>query len=214
MPENNEVLENYILNHIDPEPQLLHELYRFTHLHHLYPRMCSGHYQGRLLKMLTAMVRPAKVLEIGTYTGYSTLSIAEALPRNAVIDTVEIDVEKEDELRRRFSSSDFAQNIRLHIGDALDIVESLDQSYDLVFIDGNKRNYWEYLEAVFQVTHRDSFILVDNTLWDMKVVAGDTPSDAQTKAIAEFNDRLAADTRFEKVILPVRDGLTLIRRIV
>lgn len=213
MLNRDEELEQYILDHIDPEPADLHDVYRHTHLHHLYPRMCSGHYQGRLLKMLVAMVNPARVLELGTFTGYSTLAIAEGLAADATIDTVEIDAEKEAELNARFASSPYAGRIHLHIGDALHVVSTLDGPYGLVFIDANKRHYADYLEAVLPKVPVGGFILADNTLWDMKVVGGEVPHDAQTAAIASFNDALAADTRLEKVILPVRDGLTIMRRV-
>ena len=210
-----ESLEEYLTAHIDPEPAELYAVYRHTHLHRLYPRMCSGHYQGRLLKMLTTMIRPSRVLELGTFTGYSTLAIAEGLGPDAVIDTVEIDEEKEAELTARFDASAYAGHIRLHIGDALDVIATLDGPWDLVFIDANKRHYRDYLEAVLPKVPVGGFILADNTLWDMKVVGTDprTLNDAQTRAIADFNDALAADTRLEKVILPVRDGLTIMRRV-
>lgn len=212
----NETLEEYLAAHIDPEPAELHALYRHTHLHHLYPRMCSGHYQGRLLKMLTAMARPSRVLELGTFTGYSTLAIAEGLSPDATIDTVEIDDEKGPELTGRFASSPYAGRIRLHLGDALDVISSLDGPWDLVFIDANKRHYLDYLEAVLPKVPVGGFILADNTLWDMKVINSvpDEHTDAQTHAIAVFNDAVAADTRLEKVILPVRDGLTIMRRVI
>ena len=213
MLNHDELLEDYILGHIDAEPEELHALYRYTHLHHLYPRMCSGHYQGRLLKMLTAMINPRRVLELGTYTGYSTLSIAEGLGPESVIDTIEIDPEKRDELLERFDSSEYRGRIRLHTGDALAVMKGLEGPYGLVFIDANKRQYRDYLEAVVELTLPGAFILADNTLWDMKVVGRNEKLDAQTKAIAEFNDALARDDRFEKVILPVRDGLTIIRRV-
>ena len=213
MLNHNEALEEYINAHIDAEPADLKALYRHTYLHCLYPRMCSGHYQGRLLKMLTAMINPSKVLELGTFTGYSTLSIAEGLSDGAVIDTVEIDIEKEDELRERFASSPFADKIRLHIGDALEVIEKLEGSYQMVFMDANKRQYQDYLEAILRILPVGGFVLADNTLWDMKVIMDQAGADCKTDAIARFNDSLAADSRFEKVILPVRDGLTLIRRV-
>lgn len=213
MLDFDENLEQYILEHIDPEPAELHAVYRHTYLHHLYPRMCSGHYQGRLLKMLTAMVNPERVLELGTFTGYSTLAIAEGLGETGHIDTVEIDEEKEQELRTRFGNSAYASRISLHIGDALKVIPTLQGPYRLVFIDANKRHYRDYLEAVLPLVPQGGFIMADNTLWDAKVVAAQGRPDAQTAAIMEFNDALAADTRFEKVILPVRDGLTIIRRL-
>ncbi|MDE6395804.1 MAG: O-methyltransferase [Muribaculaceae bacterium] len=212
----NSELEDYIARHIDAEPPLLHDVYRSTYLNHLYPRMCSGHVQGRLLKMLTAMIKPRRVLELGTFTGYSTLSIAEGLEPGSVIDTIEIDDEKEDELNETFGRSPYAGRIQVHIGDALDVMPTLrGTTYDMVFIDANKRRYNDYLDIILDVelVKPGGFILADNTLWDMKVV--DTPADEihdeQTRGIAAFNDRVASDPRLEKFILPVRDGLTIIR---
>lgn len=211
----NSELEDYLARHIDPEPPLLHEVYRSTYLNHLYPRMCSGHVQGRLLKMLTAMIRPRRVLELGTFTGYSTLSIAEGLEPGAVIDTIEIDDEKEDELNETFGRSPYVGRITVHIGDALEVMSSLDGQYDMVFIDANKRRYNDYLDVLLDrgLVRTGGFILADNTLWDMKVVdtSPDDIHDEQTRGIAAFNDRVAADRRLEKFILPVRDGLTIIR---
>lgn len=209
----NDHLEEYILAHIDEEPQVLKDVYRRTHLHHLYPRMCSGHYQGRLLKMLTAMINPQRVLELGTFTGYSTLAIAEGLNDTALIDTVEIDEEKEPELTTLFASQPMGDRIHLHIGDALALLGTMEESWDMVFIDANKRQYRQYLDAVLDKVPVGGFILADNTLWDMKVVGSNEPKDSQTRAIAEFNDYVKAHPRLEKVILPVRDGLTLMRRI-
>ncbi len=214
---DNDKLDQYIAGHIDPEPALLGEVYRSTYLHHLYPRMCSGHVQGRVLKMLTSMINPRRVLELGTFTGYATLSIAEALAPGAVIDTVEVDDEKEDELTERFGSSPFADRIRLTIGDALDVIPRVaaDGPWDLVYIDANKRDYQAYFEAVIDNVRPGGFIIADNTLWDGKVLTADDPTtirDAQTRAIAMFNDAIAADTRIEKIIIPIRDGLTIMRR--
>jgi len=214
---DSEILDDYIACHIDPEPPLLNEVYRSTYLHHLYPRMCSGHVQGRILKMITSMIRPRRVLELGTFTGYATLSIAEALDEGAVIDTVEIDDEKYDELSKRFGASPYADKIRLTIGDALGTIPRIaaEGDWDMVYIDANKRDYLRYFEAVISHVRLGGFILADNTLWDGKVLVGDPAKvrDAQTRAIAEFNDAIAADSRVEKIILPVRDGLTLMRRV-
>lgn len=206
-----DTLEEYILEHIDPEPDHLRRLYRDTHLHHLYPRMCSGHYQGRLLKMLTSMIKPQRVLELGTFTGYSALSLAEGLGPNCTVDTIEIDEEKRSELMATFSESPYASQIHLHIGDALEVIKKLSGPYDLVFIDANKRYYLNYLEAVLPLVPVGAFIMADNTLWDTKVV--NHGKDSQTEAISEFNDVIAKDCRFEKIILPVRDGLTIMRRV-
>lgn len=214
-------LEDYILSHIDPEPADLHALYRYTNLHCLYPRMCAGHYQGRLLKMLTTMINPQRVLELGTFTGYSTLAIAEGLGTDALIDTVEVDIEKEEDLRTRFAQSPYGGRIRLHIGDALEVIENLEGPFKMVYIDANKRHYALYLEAVYPLLEPGGFVLADNTLWDMKVVphddeepsSGRRKTDSQTSALAAFNDAVAADSRFEKIILPVRDGLSILRKV-
>ena len=208
MDEN---LEEYICSHIDPEPEHLRRLGRDVHLQLLYPRMCSGHLQGRLLKMLTAMVSPRRVLEIGTYAGYSALCIAEGLPAGGTIDTVEIDDEMEDFIRARFARSSFGDRIKLHIGDIGDIASSLRPGYDMVFLDANKRTYLSTFNLVRKLVRPGGFIIADNTLWAGKVTDPTTNHDAQTRGICEFNDAIAADPTLEKAILPLRDGLTLIR---
>jgi predicted O-methyltransferase YrrM len=204
-------LEEYISTHIDAEPRELHDLYRRTHLRHLYPRMCSGHVQGRLLKMLAAMIRPSRILELGAFTGYSALCFAEGAP-DAHIDTVEIDDEMADELNELFATATHGANITLHVGDALEVVPQLDGQWDLVFIDANKRLYLEYFNMVIDRVPAGGFIIADNTLWDDKVLDPEKLKDAQSKAIAAFNDAIAADTRVEKVIIPVRDGMTVMRK--
>ncbi len=206
-------LDDYIALHIDAEPEHLHRLYRRTHLRHLYPRMCSGHVQGRLLKMLTAMIRPTHILELGAYTGYSTLCFAEGMPQGCKIDTVEIDDEMEPELLELFDSYERGSDISLHIGDALQVVPQLPGSWDLVFIDANKRHYLQYFNMVIDRVPVGGFIIADNTLWDGHVLNPEDCKDAQSAAIAEFNDSVAADSRVEKVILPVRDGMTIMRRV-
>lgn len=205
--------DEYIAQHIDAEPPRLTKLYRDTHLNHLYPRMCSGHVQGRLLKMLTMMINPRRVLEIGTYTGYATLCIAEGLMPGSTIDTIEIDDEMEDELRQTFASVRGHVDIALHIGDALEVIPSIDHDWDMVLIDANKRHYTRYLDAVIDRVPVGGYILADNTLWDSKVLDGDEIHDAQTRAIADFNDYVAGCPRLSKVIIPVRDGLTIMRRL-
>lgn len=202
--------EEYISTHIDKEPDNLHALYRRTHLTHLYPRMCSGHVQGRLLKMLAAMIRPGRVLELGTFTGYSALCFAEGMGPDSELHTVEIDDESEEELTELFSAD---SRIHLHIGDALEVVPRLGGEWDMVFIDANKRNYRDYFEMVIGRVPVGGFIIADNTLWDGHVLSAETCRDAQSRAIAEFNDAIAADERVEKVILPVRDGMTIMRRV-
>ena len=207
-----EELEDYILSHIDAEGEQLARLDRDTHLFHLRPRMCSGHLQGRLLKMFVRMIAPRRILELGTFTGYSALCLAEGLPEGGELHTVEIDDELEDFIRTHLSQSPHGSNITLHIGDARQVLSEFDTdaTFDLVFIDANKRQYCEYYDLVFDLVSPGGFIIADNTLWDGKVVEPGKKIDAQTQGILDFNDRVAADPRVEKVILPLRDGLTLI----
>lgn len=208
-----EELEDYILSHIDKEGESLHKLDRETHLFHLRPRMCSGHLQGRLLKMIVRMIRPKNILELGTFTGYSALSMAEGMDGGGELHTVEIDDELEDFIREHLEKSPYADRIHLYIGDALEIVPQLGLTFDLVFIDADKRRYDDYYNMVFDHVAHGGFILADNTLWDGKVVDYGKKLDAQTAGILRFNDLVAADPRVEKVILPLRDGLTIIRKI-
>lgn len=206
-------IEAYIHAHIDEEPELLREMYREAHVKLLHPSMISGHLQGRLLKMVVQMIRPAKVLEIGTFTGYSALAIAEALEHDAHLHTIEIDDEKEEMIRHNFSRSPYGERITLHIGDANRLVPGFsDDAFDVAFIDANKREYWSLYEATLPKIKSGGFLLVDNTLWHGKVLEEPVSNDWQTKGIVTFNDKLARDSRVEKVILPLRDGLTLIRK--
>lgn len=208
-----EQLERYIEVHISPEPERLRELYRHTHIHHLYPRMCSGHLQGRILKMLTAMISPMRILELGTFTGYSALCLAEGMPEGAQLHTVEVDDEMADELNELFAESSRHADITLHIGDAEEIIPRIEEEWDLVYIDANKRRYTAYLELILPRLKSGGYIIADNTLWSGKVADPEAHSDPQLRGIAEFNDTVAADPRLEKVILPLRDGLTLIRKL-
>ena len=206
-------LEEYISAHIDPEDPLLYEMTRFAHVHLLHPRMLSGHLQGTLMKMMMRMINPRTVLEIGTYTGYSTLSMAAGLTRpDARIHTVEIDDEMQPGIERFFRRSEHAHRITLHIGDVADVIGRIEGNFDFVFMDGNKRNYTDYYDLVMPRLNAGGFILADNVLWDGKVVEPVAPADGQTQGIVRFNDMVAADPRVEKVILPIRDGLMLIRK--
>lgn len=206
-----EELEDYILKHIDAEGDDLRRLNRETHLYHLRPRMCSGHLQGRMLKMMVRMIRPQHILELGTFTGYSALCLAEGLADDSCrLDTIEIDDELEDFIRAHFDASPLAPRINLHIGDARDVLPTIEGDFDLVFIDANKREYCQYYEMVFPRVASGGFIIADNTLWDGKVVDWGKKLDAQTEGILRFNDMIASDDRVEKVILPIRDGLTII----
>lgn len=206
-----EKIDEYIVQHIDRESDYMHSLWRATQLHLLYGRMASGHIQGRLLKMLVTMIKPKMVLELGTYSGYSGLCIAEGLEEGAHLHTVEINDEQEDFTLPWFQRSPYADKITMHIGDAMDIVPRLGLTFDMAFIDADKRRYVEYYEMVLHHLAPGGYILADNTLWDGHVVE-ENVHDAQTLGIMAFNDLVAADERVEKVILPLRDGLTIIRK--
>ena len=205
-------IEDYILQHTDPEPEYLTQLNRETWIRMLNPIMCSGHLQGRVLSMLCKMIQPVHALELGTFTGYSALCIAESLPENGELDTIESDDELEEFILRNFEKTPFEDKINLLIGNALDIIPTLDKTYDLVFIDADKREYEAYYEAVLPKIRQGGFILADNTLWSGKVVEKVHHNDQQTLGILRFNELIATDNRVEKVILPLRDGLTLIRK--
>lgn len=209
-----DALDTYILQHIDPEGEYLQALYRDTHLKLLRPRMASGHLQGRMLKMFVRMIRPRQVLEIGTYSGYSALCMAEGLLPDAQLHTFEINDEQEDFTRPWLEHSPYADKIRFYIGDALKLVPQLGIEFDMAFIDGDKRCYIDYYEMVMEHLMPGGYILADNTLWDGHVLEESTRlSDKQTLGIKAFNDRIKSDNRVEKVILPLRDGLTIIRKL-
>ncbi|MBP5800088.1 MAG: class I SAM-dependent methyltransferase [Prevotella sp.] len=205
-------LEDYILAHIEPEPAYLYRLWRATNLHTLHGRMASGHLQGRLLKMLVQMIRPQRVLEVGTFSGYSAISMAEGLPEGGRLYTFEINDEMEDFTRPWIEGSEVANKIEFIIGDALTEAPKLNMEFDMAFIDGDKRTYRETYEMVMSILKPGGFILADNTLWDGHVVDEAYDKDHQTQGITEFNDYVAQDSRVEQVILPLRDGLTLIRK--
>lgn len=208
-----EQLEDYILAHIDKEGDVLRLVNRDTHVYNLRPRMCSGHLQGKLLKMFVRMIKPRRVLELGTFTGYSALAMAEGLAEDAELHTVEIDDELEDFICEHFEASPRREQIHLHIGDAAMVVPQLGGQFDLVFIDANKRNYCDYYHLVMPLVPVGGFIIADNTLWDGKVANLPQKIDSQTAGILAFNDLLANDDRVEKVIIPIRDGLTVIHKI-
>lgn len=212
MIHHQEAIDSYILAHMDEESDYLKALYRQTHVKLINPRMTSGHLQGRLLKMLVQMIRPRRVLEIGTFTGYSALCMAEGLEEGALLHTYEIDDELEDFTRPWIEGSPYGDKVCFHIGNALEEVPGLGETFDLVFMDGDKRQYMEYYEMVMTHTSEHAIILADNTLWDGHVVDKAYLADRQTAAINEFNAFVAADKRVEKLILPLRDGLTMIRK--
>lgn len=205
-------LERYLLSHIDPEGDYLYRLWRATNIHLLHGRMASGHLQGRLLKMLVRMVRPERILEVGTFSGYSAICMAEGLDDGGLVYTYEIDDELEDFTRPWIEGSPVADKIRFIIGDAVNEAPRLGVEFDMVFLDGDKRTYIEAYEMALKVLRPGGFVLADNTLWDGHVLEKPRPSDRQTIGIEAFNDHVAADERVEKVILPLRDGLTLIRK--
>ena len=208
-----DALDAYILRHIDAEGDYLKALYRATHIRLLRPRMASGHLQGRMLKMFVQMIRPRQVLEIGTYSGYSALCLAEGLEEGALIHTFEINDEQEDFTRPWIENSPYADKIRFYNGDALQLVPPMDIVFDLAFMDGNKRYYTDYYEMILRKLRPGGYIIADNTLWDGHVLEETPhPTDTQTIGIKKFNDLVAADARVEKVILPLRDGLTIIRK--
>lgn len=209
LPDN---IQQYILDHIDKEPDHLTELSRDTYASMLFPRMLSGHLQGRILKMLCEMIKPQHILEIGTYTGYSALCMAEALPDKGSIDTIEINDELETFIIKHLEGSGYKEKINLLIGDALDIIPDLNKTWDLVFIDGNKRSYIDYYQLVFDKLNTGAYIIADNVLWGGKVLEQVDVKDVQTQGIIAFNEMIAKDERVEKVIFPIRDGFTLIRK--
>ena len=206
-------LTTYIANHIDPEGDYLYRLYRSTNLHTLHGRMASGHLQGRLLKMLVQMTQAKRVLEVGTFSGYSAICLAEGLPDDGLLYTFEINDEQEDFTRPWIEGSAVANKIRFIIGDAITEAPRLGITFDLVFIDGDKRTYVETYEMALSVLRQGGFIVADNTLWDGHVCDSAYDKDQQTLGIRRFNDLVANDSRVEKVILPLRDGLTLIRKV-
>ncbi|MRI00481.1 methyltransferase [Kriegella sp. EG-1] len=205
------ILEEYIQNHSENEPKLLQELTRETHLKVIQPRMITGHYQGRVLSMLSKLINPKYILEIGTYTGYSALCLAEGLQENGLLHTIDVNEELHEMQRRYFDKSNYGNRIEQHIGNALEIVPQLDTIFDLVFIDAEKKDYPNYLEAVMKKVKKGSIILSDNVLWSGKVVEPLNPKDKTTKILLDYNNKLKEDKRLETVLMPIRDGLTLSR---
>ncbi|WP_268223019.1 O-methyltransferase [Sinomicrobium oceani] len=206
-----EILENYVENHTQDEPELLKELDRETHLKVLRPRMLSGHFQGRLLSLISKLKSPRYILEIGTYTGYSAICMAEGLREDGELHTIDINEELHDLQRRYFDRSGFGDRIIQHTGNALDIIPTFDTGFDLVFIDADKENYQEYFDLVITKMNPGGLILSDNVLWSGKVVEPVKPNDKSTMALLEYNEKLKNDPRVETILLPVRDGLTICR---
>ena len=204
-----DALENYISSSSEDEPDLLQELTRETHQKVVRPRMLSGHYQGRVLSLLSKLLRPRNILDIGTYTGYSALCLAEGLGSDGELHTIDINRELAGIQRKYFDKSQFGHQIFQHCGDALKIIPTLEKTFDIVFIDAEKKEYPDYFETVIQKTRKGSVILSDNVLWSGKVVAPLEAKDKATKILLEYNKLLKDDPRVETVLLPIRDGLTV-----
>ena len=209
--EGENILDEYVLNHSDAEPEYLYRLWRATNVHMLHGRMASGHLQGRLLKMLVKMVNPQNIIEVGTFSGYSALCMAEGLSEHGHLYTFEINDEQEPFTRKWIENSPWADKITFIIGDAATEAKKIGKSFDFAFMDGDKRTYVETYESILPLMNKGAFILADNTLWDGHVTDTDYDKDQQTVGIRRFNDYVAADKRVEKVLLPLRDGLTMIR---
>jgi caffeoyl-CoA O-methyltransferase len=205
-----EELQNLLLQYCEPESELLQRINRETHLKVLMPRMLSGHYQGRVLSMLSKLVNPKRILEVGTFTGYATLCLAEGLQPDGKLYTLDVNVELEDMVRRNFADSPYEQQIVYQLGDAMQNIPLLDEVFDLVFIDADKKNNGSYYDLVIDKVRPGGLIIVDNVLWSGKVLSNQ--QDKDTKNIITFNDKIAKDPQVEKLILPVRDGLFVIRK--
>ena len=206
-------LQDYVLQHTSPEPEILQRLNRETHLKVLMPRMLSGHYQGRVLAMLSHMIKPKQVLEIGTYTGYSALCLAEGLAPGGQVHTIDINDELEDLVRKYTAEGGLENRIKYYLGNALEIIPILNIQFDLVFIDADKINYSRYYDLILEKTVPGGFILADNVLWSGKVVQqASKKMDKDTQEILDFNQKVQQDDRVENVLLPIRDGLLLMRK--
>jgi predicted O-methyltransferase YrrM len=203
-------LQDLLLKFCEPESALLQHIDRETHLRVLMPRMLSGHYQGRVLSMLSKLITPKRILEIGTFTGYATLCLAEGLAKDGLLYTLDINIELEDRVRGYFAESPYAAQIKYILGDATRTVHDLEEVFDLVFIDADKKNNGTYYDLIFDLVRPGGLIIVDNVLWSGKVLSNQ--QDKDTRNISTFNDKVAADDRVEKLILPVRDGLFIIRK--
>lgn len=210
-----DLILRYICEHSEEEPVLLQKLNRETHVKTINPRMLSGHLQGRILKMLSQMIGAKRIIELGTFTGYSALCFAEAIPDDGIVLTIDHDDELGELARHYFSLSPYGNRIQQMHGDALDILKELKEQhpFDLAFIDADKRQYSDYLDALYPMVRKGGYILADNTLWDGHVVENEKRADPQTIALLDFNNKVHQDLRLESVILPFRDGLTLIRKL-
>lgn len=213
-------LSEYIEQHSSPESDVLQKITRSTHLEVINPRMSSGHVQGRVLSMISQMIQPKRILELGTFTGYSALCLAEGLTADGILVTIEHNDEMEDAIRRNMALSPLGEKVHLVIGDAKEELRRLgerleakdEELFDLAFIDADKKEYCDYLDLVLPLMRKGGWILADNTLWDGHIIDPAYDKDKQTVALRAFNDKVAQDPQLEKVILPLRDGLTIIRK--
>ena len=203
-----EKLEEYVIEHTSKEDELLYELHRETYLKVLQPRMLSGHFQGRVLSMISKMIRPSRILELGTYTGYSALCLAEGLTKNGHLHTIDKNEERQDFVQSFIDRSNFAHQITQHIGNAMEVIPQLNESWDLVFIDADKENYLNYYNLVLPTLKSGSYILADNILWSGKVV-DKSALDKDTNLLREFNKQITQDPRIENILLPIRDGIQI-----
>ena len=206
-----EDLEDYVAFHSQNEPELLAQLNKETYQKILLPRMLSGHFQGRVLSMLSKLIRPISILEIGTYTGYATLCLCEGMQENGMVHTIDIKEELVDFQRKYFDKSPWGGQIIQHLGEAIDVIPTIETNFDLVFIDADKENYLNYYELIVPKMNKGGIILSDNVLWSGKVVESLKEGDLSTKILLEYNKRLKDDIRVETVLLPIRDGLTVSR---
>ncbi len=206
-------LDKYVCDHSENEPQILQELNRKTHLSVLQPRMLSGHFQGRVLSMLSHMIRPRRVLEIGTYTGYSALCFAEGLIEDGKVITIDVNEELEDLVREYISKSGMENKIEYHIADATQLIPKLEGEFDIVFIDADKKNYCNYYDLVFDKVKKGGYIIADNVLWSGKVLEEYDSLDRETKIIMDYNRKVHEDARVQEVLLPIRDGLMVARKL-
>lgn len=206
-------IDDYVLRHTPKESEILSQINRETHLKVMQPRMLSGHFQGQLLKFLVEMIQPKSILEIGTYTGYSAISMAEGLPENGILTTIDTNVELEKMIDSFVCKAELKNKIVQLTGNALEIIPTLNQSFDLVFIDADKRNYKNYLDLVIDKVNSGGYILTDNVLWSGKVTLPEDKMDLDTKLIDEYNDYVQSHPKLKSILLPVRDGLYLSRKI-
>jgi len=208
-----EAFENYAIGHTSPEPDYLYELYRETNLKTMYPRMLSGHFQGKFLTMICSMLKPERVLEIGTFTGYSAISLALGLPEKGIIHTIDSNIESVEIGLKYFDRAGVKDKIITHIGNALEIIPGIDETFDLVFIDADKENYLNYYHLVFDKLRKGGIILADNAFWDGKVLSEPEKADREALGIIEFNDFVQNDGRVENILVPIRDGLMMVRKL-